>query len=231
MPRAMIAVSLLAAGWLAFRPPPRAAAQDTSPSPHAAAQDTIRPPHAAARDTIPPPPAVPPLPEPATSTPSRDRVTSTLRYVPEDRDRFEFGAGPVKGFFDILGSVAYRRWMGQGPVFEQNLMLELTGSAKDQLTEGAVGVYLFMRPSFTYRDSWKIRPLIEFGPAAHIVVQVASLEELSSTLYKSRVYVKTHGYAGFETSISSRVGFLFRGRVSIPSHRPFDYAQAAIFLR
>ena len=168
---------------------------------------------------------VSPAPPPAT------RVTSTLRYVPEDRDRFEFGAGPVQGFFGVLGSVSYRRWMGKGPVFEQNMMLELTGSAKDQLTEGAFGAYLLMRPSFTYKDSWRIRPLVEFGPAAHAVVQVASLEGLSRTVFKSEVYVKTHGYAGFEAQLSKNVGFLVRGRISVPSHRPMDYAQAAVFLR
>ncbi len=137
----------------------------------------------------------------------------------------------MQGFFRILGSVAYRRWVGQGPVFEQNMMLEVSGSAKKQLTEGAFGFYLFMRPSLTYRDSWRIRPLIEFGPAAHAVVQVASLEGLGRTLYRSEVYVKTHGYVGAEALVSRRIGLLIRGRVSVPSHRPMDYAQAAIFLR
>ena len=190
--------------WLLLGPAPRALAQDTTPSPTPAAGD---------------------------STAARPRVTSTFRYVPEDRDRFEFGAGPVQGFFTVLGSVAYRRWLGQGPVFEQNLMLEVTGSAKDQITEGALGIYVLMRPSFTYKESWRIRPLLEVGPGAHTVVQVASLEGLSRTLYKSQVYVKTHAYAGFEAQISRRFGLLVRGRVSVPSHRPMDYAQAAIFLR
>ncbi len=137
----------------------------------------------------------------------------------------------VKGFFDTVGSLGYRRFLGQGPALQQNLMLELTGSAKDQLTEGALSIYVLMRPSATYRESWRLRPLIEFGPAAHTVFQVASLEGLGRTRYKSQVYLKTHAYAGFEALLTHRMGLLVRGRVSVPSHRPFDYAQAAIFLR
>jgi hypothetical protein len=210
---------ILASAWLLLGSAPRAGAQDTGapPAPQPAAQDS----------TAVPPPAQQPPPTPE----KQPSVTSTVRYIPEDRDRFEFGAGPVQGFFGILGNVSYRRWLGQGPVFEQSLMLEVSGSAKDQLTEGALGIYLFMRPSFTYKESWRIRPLLEFGPAAHTVVQVASLEGLSRTLYKSEVYVKTHAYAGFEVVLSRKVGFLVRGRISAPSHRPMDYAQAAIFLK
>jgi len=217
--RVFVPALILASAWLLFGSAPSARAQDTgAPSaPQPAVQDS----------TAVPPPAQEPPPTPE----KQPSVTSTVRYIPEDRDRFEFGAGPVQGFFGILGSVSYRRWLGEGPVFEQSLMLEVSGSAKDQLTEGALGVYLFMRPSFTYKESWRIRPLLEFGPAAHTVVQVASLEGPSRTLYKSEVYVKTHGYAGFEVVVSRRVGFLVRGRISAPSHRPMDYAQAAIFLK
>ncbi len=159
------------------------------------------------------------------------RVTSTLRRTGEERDRFELGGGVVRGFFDAVGSFGYRRFLGQGPVFEQSLMAELSGTAKNQLTEGAFAVYILMRPSFSYRESWRLRPLVEFGPSVHTVVQVASLQDLNRTRYKAQVYFKTHAYAGFEALLSRRVGFLARGRMSIPSHRPLDYAQAAIFLR
>jgi hypothetical protein len=83
----------------------------------------------------------------------------------------------------------------------------------------------------SYRESSRIRPLVEFGPGLHTVVQVASLEGLSRTRYKSQLYLKTHAYGGFEALLTRRLGFLVRGRVSFPSHRPFDYAQAAILLR
>lgn len=159
------------------------------------------------------------------------RVTSILRRTGEETHRFELGGGVVRGFFGAVGSLGYRKFLGQGPVFEQTFMGELTGTAKDQLTEGAFAAYLMMRPSFSYRESWRVRPLVEFGPGIHTVVQVATLQDLNRTRYKAHVYFKTHAYAGFEALLSGRLGFLARGRMSVPSHRPFDYAQAAIFLR
>jgi hypothetical protein len=216
--RAFVPALILASAWLLLGPAPPAGAQETGAptAPEPAVVDST---------------AVPPQTQEPAPAQEQPRVTSRVRYVPEDRDRFEFGAGPVQGFFNLLYSVSYRRWLSQGPAFEQSLMLEVTGSAKDQLTEGAFGIYIFMRPSFTYKESGRIRPLLEFGPAAHTVVQVASLEGLSRTVFRSQVYVKTHGYVGFEARISGRLGFLVRGRISVPSHRPMDYAQAAIFLR
>jgi len=159
------------------------------------------------------------------------RATSAPRRAGEERDRFELGAGVVRGFFDAVGTFGYRRFLGQGPVFENSLMAELSAGANDQLTEGTLAIYILMRPSFSYRESWRLRPLVEFGPSVHTVFQAASLQDLNRTRYKAHVYVKTHAYAGFEALVSTRVGFLVRGRISIPSHRPFDYAQAAIFLR
>jgi hypothetical protein len=159
------------------------------------------------------------------------RVTSTLRRTGVELNRFELGVGAVKGFFDVVGSLGYRRYLSEGTIFERSLMLELTGAAKNQVTEGAFSLYFLMRPLATYKTSWRLRPLIEFGPGAHTVVQVASLSGLNRTRYASHVYVKTHAYAGFEALLTNRFGILVRGRVSIPSHRPLDYAQAAIFLR
>jgi len=173
-------------------------------------------------------------PSPARAQPdstAAHRVTSTFGRTSEERDRFELGGGIVQGFFDAVGSLGYRRFLRQGHAFEQSLMGELTGTAKDQLTEGVFSVYFLMRPSLTYKESWRLRPLVEFGPGFHTVVQAASLEGLNRTRYKADVYLKTHAYVGFEAIVTRRVGFLVRGRISIPSHRPMDYAQAAIFLR
>jgi len=111
----------------------------------------------------------------------------------------------VRGFFGAVGTFGYRRFLVEGPVFEQNLMAELSGTAKDQLTEGAFAVYLLMRPSFTYRESWRIRPLVELGPGLHTVVQVATLQDLNRTRYKAQLYFKTHAYAGFEALLGRRV--------------------------
>jgi len=165
------------------------------------------------------------------STATSPRVTSTFRRTGEEVDRFELGGGVVQGFFDAVGSFGYRRSIGVGQQFERSLMAELTGAAKDQLTEGVLSAYFLFRPLVTFRESWRLRPLVEVGPGVHTVFQVASLEGLNRTRYKSQVYLKAHAYAGFEVLASNRVGFLVRGRLSAPSHRPLDYAQAAIFLR
>jgi hypothetical protein len=177
------------------------------------------------------PPVEEHLPTPSPVPSEAPRVTSKLTRTGEETDRFELGAGVVHGFFDVVGSFAYRRFLTQWGAFEETLMAEATGASKDQLTEGALAAYLLLRPVKTYQESWRIRPLVEFGPGFHTVVQVASLEGLSRTRYKSQVYLKTHAYGGFEVLLTRRLGFLVRGRVSYPSHRPFDYAQAAILLR
>jgi hypothetical protein len=199
----------------------------------ACAQDSIRvafPTHV--EDSTAVAPATSPAPPAATPpAPAAQHVTSTFQRTGEERDRFEFGAGVVRGFFDANGTLAYRRFLSERGALERSLMGELSGTTKNQLTEGVVSLYLLLRPVPTYRQSWRIRPLLEFGPALHTVVQGAKLEGLNRTRFTAHVYAKTHGYAGFEALVTNRFGFLVRGRVSVPSHRPFDYAQAAIFLR
>ena len=167
----------------------------------------------------------------STATAPAPRRASTSVRTGEERDRFELGIGAVQGFFDVTGSLAYRRFLNERGPFERSVMGELTGTAKSQLTEGIVSLYVLFRPTATYRQGWRIRPLIEFGPGVHTVVQVASLEGFDRTSYKGKLYVKSHAYAGFEVLATNRFGFLVRGRMSAPSHHPFDYAQAAVFLR
>jgi len=184
---------------------------------------------AAPADSVAPPSFEVTHPPPAETT--SKNVKSTFTRSSEERDRFEIGAGVVQGFFDAVGSFGYRRFLGQGPALESAFMGEITGTSHGHLTEGGFGAYLLLRPWKTYRESWRIRPLIEAGPGVHTVVQAASLEGLDKSRYKAHVYIKTHGYLGFEALVTRKLGFLVRGRVSIPSHRPLDYAQAAIFLR
>jgi hypothetical protein len=167
-------------------------------------------------------PAAPETPHP---------IKSVLTRTGEEQDRFEIGGGLVKGFFDAAGSFGYRRFLRQGRIVEVNLMGEMTGMAKDQLTEGAFGAYLLLRPVNSYHESWRLRPLIEGGPAVHAVVQGASLQGLERTRYKAQTYLKGHVYFGVEALLSRKVGLVLRQRFSTPSHRPFDYAQAAILLR
>src|SRR6185503_14738548 len=188
----------------------------------------------AVRDSTVVPPTPPLVPgstptEAASSAPGR--VTSTFRRSGEELDRFEIGGGVVQGYFDAVGSLGYRKSIGIGDDFERSFMGELTGTTKDQLTEGVLSAFLLFRPLLTFKETWRVRPLVEFGPGVHTVLQVASLEGLNRTRYKSQVYIKGHVYGGFEALITPRLGFLVRGRFSTPSHRPLDYAQAAIFFR
>ncbi|HEY3155724.1 MAG TPA: hypothetical protein VGK76_03715 [Candidatus Eisenbacteria bacterium] len=165
----------------------------------------------------------------ATTPPPRQAAPSGR--TGEEQDRFELGIGAVQGFFDVTGSFAYRRFLNERGPFERSVMGELTGTTKSQLSEGIVSIYVLFRPPATYRQSWRIRPLLEFGPGVHTVVQVASLEGFNRSSYKGKLYVKSHAYAGVELLATKRLGFLVRGRMSAPSHHPFDYAQAAVFLR
>jgi len=159
------------------------------------------------------------------------RVTSTFGRTGEERDRIELGAGAVQGFFDFVGSLGYRRFIGERGSFERSIQAELTGTTKEHLSEGIASTYLLFRPKGSYRQTWRIRPLIEGGPALHLVVQAASIEGFARTNYKAHAYIKSHAYGGLEVLVTKRLGFLMRGRFSVPSHHPFDYAQAAIFLR
>src|SRR5439155_15458991 len=96
------------------------------------------------------------------STTTAPRVTSTFGRTGEEQDRFELGIGAVQGFFDVTGSFAYRRFLNERGPFERSVMGELTGTAKSQLTEGAVSIYVLLRPTGSYRQGWRIRPLFEF---------------------------------------------------------------------
>lgn len=148
-----------------------------------------------------------------------------------DRDRFEWGVAAVQGYFDGLGTFAYRRFLREGGPFQQNIVIELEAGKKNYLSEGAVSLLYLFRPIRTFRPEWRIRPLLEVGPGAHLVIQVADIEGFDDTGFHSHAYLKMHAYAGVEALISRRWGILLRGRFTTPADRPLDYAQAAIFLR
>lgn len=148
-----------------------------------------------------------------------------------DRDRFEWGFAVVQGYFDGLGTFAYRRFLREGGPFQQNIVIELEAGKKDYLSEGAVSLLYLFRPIRTFRPEWRLRPLLEVGPGAHLVIQVAEIEGFDDTGFHSHAYAKMHAYAGVEALISRRWGILLRGRFTAPANRPLDYAQAAIFLR
>jgi len=158
-------------------------------------------------------------------------VTSHLRRTPEERDRIELGAAMPDDYFDVLGTFGYRRFIRERAPFEQSIQIEVAAGKKDYLTEGALSLYYLFRPLKSYRESWKLRPLLEAGPGAHVVVQSAELTGLNETSFHAHAYLKAHLYGGAEYLLTRRVGFLVRGRITVPAHRPADYAQAAIFLR
>ena len=169
--------------------------------------------------------------------PQTDGTTAPVRAEQDagserlDRDRFEWGVAVVDGSFDWLGTFAYRRFLREGGPFQQNLVLELEAGKKGYLSEGAFSFLYLFRPLHTFHPEWRIRPLLEAGPGAHLVIQVADIEGINDTGFHTKVYGKIHGYAGFEALLGRRWGLLVRGRLTAPANRPLDYAQAAIFLR
>jgi hypothetical protein len=149
-----------------------------------------------------------------------------------DKDRFELGAAVVSGPFDAIGTFGYHRFLRQGGnPFEFWMHLELAGGGRGYLREGAASVAVLMRPTFAIHRDWPIRPILEFGPAGHVVMQVAEIRGFGENSFHTHAYLKTHGYAGFDIPLGARVGLVARGRISIPAHRPLDYAQIALFLR
>jgi len=167
----------------------------------------------------------------ATPPPPAKPVTSRIGRTGEERDRFELGAAVPEGYFEALGTFAYRRFIHQSSAFDQSMQIELTGTKRDYLTEGTLTLYYFLRPLITYKQEWRLRPLLEIGPGAHLAVQTADIVGFTETGFHARAYLKTHAYGGAEFLLTRRFGFLVRGRFSVPAHRPLDYAQAAIFLR
>jgi hypothetical protein len=163
--------------------------------------------------------------------PPPEHVTSRLGRTTEERDRFELGVAVPDGFFDVLGTFAYRRFIYESSVFEQSMQIEVTGAKQDYLTQGTLSLYYLMRPLVSFRQEWRVRPLLEFGPGLHLSVQTADINGFSGTSFHSKGYIKSHAYGGVEFLMTRRFGFLVRGRISVPDHRPLDYAQAAIFLR
>ena len=169
------------------------------------------------------PPATPPAPH--------GKVESHLVRTAEERDRFEIGAARPNEFFDVIGTIGYRRFLRYGGPFEQSMQFEIAGTWKDYLAEGSAGVYYLLRPIKSYKEEWKVRPLIEAGPGGHLTVQVASIEGFNDQTFHAKAFLKAHLYAGAEFLLSRKWGFLVRGRLTAPEHKPFDYAQAAILLR
>jgi len=173
-------------------------------------------------DLTPPPAEGTAAPKPAEEEAGSERL---------DRDRFEFGVAVVEGYFDWLGTFGYRRFLREGGPFQQNIVLELEAGKKGYLSEGAFSFLYLFRPLRTFHPEWRLRPLLEAGPGAHLVIQVADIEGFSDTGFHTKVYGKLHAYAGFEALVGRRWGILVRGRLIAPADRPLDYAQAAIFLR
>jgi hypothetical protein len=211
--------------------PAAVTAQTSAPADSSAAPPPAAPPPAVAEPSAAPadtgnivyPPATPPIPH--------GKIESHLERTSEERHRFEIGAARPNEFFDMVGTFGYRRFMREGGPFEQSLMVEASGTGKDYLAEGSIGAYYLLRPMKSYKEEWKIRPLIEAGPGGHLTVQVASIEGFNEQSFHAKGFLKAHLYGGFEFLLSRKWGFLVRGRLTAPENKPFDYAQAAILLR
>ncbi len=235
---AALAALLLAAGAGGMARPARAQApgdslqfapRDSVAAPArgaAPADSTATPPYTPAYSPAAPPGGAPGTP-PAQARPRPRRGAS----VGPDMDRVELGAATVQGYFSTVGTVAYRRFALEHGLLQHWVMGEMTGTKHVDLWEGTMSAYWLVRHVRTYRPSWRLRPLLEVGPGLHLAVQAARIRGFSTTPFHARVFVKTHAYAGFEFIATRRLGLLVRGRLTVPNHQPFDYAQAAIFLR
>jgi len=171
------------------------------------------------------PPAVPDVPRPKPT-----RVVST--YDPgRDRDRFEVGVGAAKGYFDVLGTIGFRCFVRERTGWIQNFQVQASGSQKSHLTAATVSLYYLLRPRFSDRPGWAVRPILEGGVGTHLTVEGASMPEVDETAFHARAYLKTHFYLGGEFLATDRIGIAVRGRMTLPEYRPLDYAEAVIFLR
>jgi len=97
----------------------------------------------------------------ATPPPPRNPITSRLGRTSEERDRFELGAAVPDGYFDVVGTFGYRRFIHESGQFEQSMQIEVTGIKKEYLIEGSLSLYYFFRPLITFREEWRVRPLLE----------------------------------------------------------------------
>lgn len=158
-------------------------------------------------------------------------AAATRAILATDRDRFEFGVATPEDYFDWLGTFGYRRRLSVDPRFEHWLQLELAMGYKEYLSEGATSAYWFIRPRVLTRRHWKVRPVIEGGVGTHLVVQFADLVGFDDWASHSRAFARGHGVLGLETDLPGRFGLALRGRITIPSHRPLDYAQLVLFLK
>jgi len=227
----------IAAAFVAFflSPATTALAQEVTP-PDSMAFEEAAPPDSTAVEGATTPDSTATNPATLDLSPKEEPASETAPEPPDeerlDRDRFEWGVGVVDGYFDWVGTFAYRRFLREGGPFQQHVMIEVAGAKKDYLGEGAVSLLYLFRPLKTVgRPGWRVRPLLEFGGAGHLVIQVADIAGFSDTGFHTKVYGKMHAFAGVEAMITHRWGLLVRGRFTMPADRPLDYAQAAIFLR
>ena len=184
-------------------------------------------------DTTAAPQVTQPLPADTTTFAARDSFASFELDPPaRDRDRFEFGAAKVKGGdYDVLGTFAYHRYIKKKPALEQWVHVELSLGKADQITEIAASAEYLFRPTKLTKRKWAIQPIFEFGPGFHLVNQIADIEGFSDSAFHTHVYLKMHAFAGFDVPLGAHIGLVTRGRFTVPSHHPADYAQIALFLR
>jgi len=148
-----------------------------------------------------------------------------------DPDRVELGVGMPKGYFDWLGTLGYQRRVLTDSRVEHYIRADLEFGKKGYLTEGSSSVAWYFRPRKLWHPEWRVRPVLEGGFGAHVVVQFADLVGFQDWSSHARAFVKTHLVAGAETSLTDRVGLAIRGQFSVPAHQPLDYAQLVLFLR
>jgi hypothetical protein len=186
-----------------------------------------------ADSTAAPPPVTHPLPADTTTFAPHDSIGRADIDPPKrDRDRFEIGVAKVEGGdFDMLGTLAYHRFLRKNQILEHWVHIELSGGAAEQITEIAASVAYLFRPVKGIKRSWPIQPIFEFGPGFHLVNQIADIEGFGENAFHTHAYLKAHAYAGLDVSLGAHLGLVTRARLTVPGHHAVDYAQIALFLR
>ena len=198
--------------------PERARAQEGSSAP---VDSSVAPPSDADSDAL----------QKAMAASDKAVATALGKETLYDPDRFEFGVGFPRDYFDWLGTFAYERRVYVDPRFIHTIHAEVSYGHKDYLREGAMTFAWLLRPKKFWRPEWKVRPVIEGGIGGDVSVQFADLTGFDDWSSHAHAFVKSRLQVGAETDLSRHFGLAIRGRMVVPAHRPMDYAQVVLFLR
>lgn len=145
--------------------------------------------------------------------------------------RWEAGVAHPREYFEWLATAAYHRRVRLAEPLAHLVRAEVAGGSRGYLSEGSASLYYLFEPVAFARSAGRAQTAIDFGPGGHIVVQSASIDGFDESSVHAEVFLKAHAYAWVIVGVGSRVAVGLSGRLSIPNHRPLDYAQAAVLFK